>query len=257
MGHKTHVDQGVSSKKTFTISEQSKVSDLIHQQTMLDEQLKKGEISQEYRDATNKILEEEILKTGGHLALSKAGDNLLKYVQLKGMGLNYIAGAVNILTGWVENSIRAADARFFNGEALNWAYGQAFKAVLDPYAKLESTQKMIAVEKLFDVLHEASQELYEKNAITEKIYILTKKTEFVNTMAFASAYLKSIPVKDETGSKANMFDAINKNGKIKDGWVLSDEKSNNDFIFDVKLKLDLLVMKSHGNYKDKMVGKEY
>jgi hypothetical protein len=38
-------------------------------------------------------------KLGGYKMLSKYGDNLLKYNQMKGMGFNVIAGGVNLTTG--------------------------------------------------------------------------------------------------------------------------------------------------------------
>jgi hypothetical protein len=35
------------------------------------------------------------------------------------MGFNVIAGGINLIQGWMENSIRAADGRFFNQTQLN------------------------------------------------------------------------------------------------------------------------------------------
>lgn len=74
-------------------------------------QFNNGKIDEAKLAKSNKIIDDKIAKLGGYVALSKIGDNLLKYTQLKGMGFNVIAGGVNLLTGWMENSIRAADGR--------------------------------------------------------------------------------------------------------------------------------------------------
>ena len=157
----------------------------------------------------------------------------------------------------MENSIRASDGRFFNTTQLSQSYRDVFSTIYDPFRKNKSTKKLIAVEKLFHCVEDPSQELYQQQGKSGEIaYIITKKTEFVNIMALSGAFLRNIPVTDNNGKKSNLFEAIDENGKIKEGWILDEKKSNNQFLFDVSMMLHELIKKSHGNYKDKLMGKK-
>jgi hypothetical protein len=158
----------------------------------------------------------------------------------------------------MENSIRAADGRFFKSNQLNDGMRMAWAATFDPTGKSEATRKMFNIEKKFDILHESQNELFQgnDNAINKAAYFITRKTEFINVMSFASAYMMNIPVKDNNGKDSTLWEAFDADGKIKDGWILSEEKSNEKFLFDVKLNIDKLVVKSHGNYWTNMKGKE-
>lgn len=99
MGIDTKKSIGVSKKKSYTHKDKAELNSIIHQQDLLKEKLDKNLIQKEEYDVLNSVLEERLEKIGGHLALSKAGDALLQYVQLKGMALNPIAGTVNLLVG--------------------------------------------------------------------------------------------------------------------------------------------------------------
>jgi hypothetical protein len=101
LGIKTKADEGVlrSMGKKYTTQERAKFDRLIHSQDLLNIQLQSKKITQAQFDILNDEIEKEIEKTGGYIALSKVGDNILKYTQIKGMGFNAIAGTVNLLTG--------------------------------------------------------------------------------------------------------------------------------------------------------------
>ena len=117
---------------------------------------------------------------------------------------------------------------------------------------------MIGIEKSLDIQEEQQNELFElgTSKFIEAAYKINKKTEFVNMMSFTGAYLRNIPVTDNNGVKSNMYEAFDDKGNIKDGWKLSETKSNKDFLFDVQINVKKLLVKSHGNYWTKMKGKE-
>ena len=90
---------GVSKNKSYTHEDKSLLNNLIHQQDNLKKKFDNKQIDKAEYEVLNTAIEEQIEKIGGHLALSKAGDAILQYVQLKGMALNPIAGTVNMLVG--------------------------------------------------------------------------------------------------------------------------------------------------------------
>jgi len=252
-----HSVQGVSKEKSYSHLDKIKLDELLKQKDLLQARLHNGRISQSEFDERVAVIDDQIKKLGGYNAMSKWGENMLKYSQLKGMGFNVIAGGVNLTTGWMENSIRAADGRFFNTTQLSQSYRDVFSTIYDPYRKNKTTKKIIAIEKLFSCVEDPSQELYsEQSKLTETAYIITKKTEFVNIMSMTGAFLRNIPVTNNKGEKSNLFEAIDENGKIKEGYKLHDKKSNDQFLFDVSMMIHELIKKSHGNYKDKLMGKK-
>ena len=118
---------------------------------------------------------------------------------------------------------------------------------------------MIAIDQLFNITGKQSQELFDRSGgkIEEYLYKIQDKTEFVNTMSQVAAFMKSIKVKDNKGNEATFFDALDENGKVKDGWILSDKISNTSFVFEMKARLDSLRKMTHGNYSDKMMFKSH
>lgn len=68
--------------------------------------------------------------------------------------------------------------------------------------------------------------------------------------------MRNIPVTDNKGQKSNLYEAFDDNGKIKEGWILDESMSNDDFLFNVEMQLRLLIKKSHGNYRDPLMGKK-
>lgn len=85
--------------KKFTYLEKKEMAELLAVKDKLQIQLDNGKITKEKFAEDSAIIENKIDKLGGYIYMSRVGDNLLKYTQLKGMGLNFIAGGVNLLTG--------------------------------------------------------------------------------------------------------------------------------------------------------------
>ena len=149
----------------------------------------------------------------------------------------------------MENSIRAADGRWFNETQLNQSLRDAYTTIFDPARKSKNTKKLINIEKRFHLVEDVSQELYkEENKFGEVVYVIVKKTEFLNVMSMAGAFMRNIPVTNDKGEKSNLYEAFDENGNIKTGWKLSETKSNEDFLLDVDLRMLKLKHKIHGNY---------
>jgi len=256
-GGQLHKPEGKVLDKKLTYLEKKELAELLSIKDKLTIQLDNGKIDDAKFAEDIAIIDNKIDKLGGYVYLSKVGDNLLKYTQLKGMGLNFIAGGVNLLTGWMENSIRAADGRWFNETQLNQGLKDAYSSVFDPFGKSKTTRKLIGIEKFFHLVEDPSQELYQsKNKFLGGAFIITKKTEFINVMSMAGAFLRNVPVTNDKGEKSNLFEAFDTDGNIKDGWKLSDTKTNDQFLMDVNMRMRKIKHKIHGNYGDRLKGKE-
>ena len=94
-----HSIEGKSSKKSYSYLDKIKLDELQKLKDSLQIKLDNGNISQKDFDEKTSIIDSQIEKLGGYKAWSKAGENLLKFTQLKGMGFNAIAGGVNLTTG--------------------------------------------------------------------------------------------------------------------------------------------------------------
>ena len=256
-GERIHPAEGKMKKKTLSTNEKKKLAEFLSIKDGLNNQFSKNKISKVQYDLAVKVIDDKIEALGGYVALSNIGDNALKYTQMKGMGLNVVAGAVNLITGLMENTIRAADGRFFNEEQLASSTKDAYSTALDPMKNKSNTKRLIAIEKRFKLVEDTSQELYARgSSAIDGIYIITKKTEFINVMSFAGAFMRNIPVKNDRDEDSNLFEAFDDKGNIKSGWKLSDTKSNDEFLLDVDLRMLQLKHKIHGNYGDKLMGKE-
>lgn len=129
--------------------------------------------------------------------------------------------------------------------------------MFDPTTNSKNTKKIIALEKRFKLVEDASQELYQRqNKFGDVVFIITRKTEFLNVMSMAGAFMRNIPVTNDKGERSNLYEAFDENGSIKKGWKLSDTQSNEQFLLDVDLRMSKLKSRIHGNYTDKLRGKE-
>lgn len=118
----------------------------------------------------------------------------------------------------MENSIRAADGRWFNETQLNQSIRDAYTTIFDPARKSKNTKKLINIEKRFHLVEDASQEIYkEESKFGEVVYVIVKKTEFLNVMSMAGAFMRNIPVTNDKGEKSNLYEAFDENGNIKAG----------------------------------------
>lgn len=98
-GSQLHKPEGRVGTKKLTYLEKKELADLLAIKDKLQIQLDNNKITKEKFAEDISVIDNKIEKLGGYIYLSKVGDNLLKYTQLKGMGLNFIAGGVNLLTG--------------------------------------------------------------------------------------------------------------------------------------------------------------
>ena len=106
----------------------------------------------------------------------------------------------------MENSIKAADGRYYSSKDLYASYRDVFAMVLTQ-SQQNNAKKMIAIDQLFNISGKQSQELFDRGdgKVEEYLYKIQDKTEFVNTMSQAAAFMKNIKVKDDKGNEYTFF----------------------------------------------------
>jgi hypothetical protein len=166
---------------------------------------------------------------GGRKSGSKIGNSALKFIQLKGMGLNLPAAVTNMQFGFISNWVHAAGSEDYTLSEMSQAQTLVMNTVLGKTTK--NGKKIVNTMKKLDVLKDSTSEITNTNTRLEKYaYILTEKTEKMNQAPIMIAMLKN----------AGVWEDIDENGNYTGDKDFDMEK--------FKLKLDQVVKMLHGNY---------
>lgn len=212
-------DEMVGSKVRYTKEEEA-------EKTRLEELLKDENLS----DGDRKMLEEKLNKLGGQLSGSKVLNNVLKYIQLKGMGFNVTSALTNFQFGAISNWTHAAGGEDFSFKNFRSAQRIAFSVLGGN--KSDTGKKVKALMRRFDVLKDSTQEFGKTGLgkVEEFAYSPTKYTEFMNQAPLMIALLK------ENGQWEN----FNTEGEFTGDKAFDEDQ--------FKVKLDQIVKSLHGNY---------
>ena len=214
-------DEGVFGDKKYTKEEQTEKDRL---QAMLDSgKLTEGEAKQ---------TQELIDKLGGKLATSSILGNVMKWVQLKGMGYNPLGGFANMMFGVISNLTHAAGGEDFDLKQYMTAQMMAMQTI----GKATPTgRKIDALMKKWDVLKDATNEINEGGNIKKARkmldpYWITQKTEYLNQAPVMIAMLQ----------KQGVWDKFDEEGNFTGEGTFDSE--------DFRIRLDQVVKSMHGNY---------
>jgi hypothetical protein len=206
------------------------------------------------------VIEDQLATLGGAAVISKYGDIVLKYIQLKGMGWNVFAAFANIGFGVISNVIEASDGR--NYSAKNFWKAQVL--TLNSMARNYTfntwdginghARKIRVLMNKYDTLKEAKNELYKPSTTTifrkigDKIewanpYSPQSRSEYFNQAPVMIAMMMETIVSTTDGKEMSLWDAYNQDGTLKEGVEFSDEE-----MFRMKVRIDKLVKMNHGNY---------
>jgi len=219
---KPKAEELVGEKKKYTPQEQKR-------KTELEELLESENISKAEKEAVQKELD----SLGGKVAGSRILDNVMKWVQLKGMGYNPMGAISNVMFGNISNWTHAAGGEDFNMGDFAKANAMTLQT-LSPGKKLTPTgRKIDNLMKRLDVLKDSSNEVEDgikKVAGKFDPYILTKKTEYMN----------QAPVMVAMMMKQGVWEDYN-----EDGEYVGEGKFDE---MDFRLQLDQVIKNLHGNY---------
>lgn len=215
-----------------------------------------GNMEESLYESTKTTLEDQLNNLGKTLIYSKAGDNILKYLQLKLMGWNALGGLGNMAFGWIANTIESAGGVHFNQKDLAYAYKLTGNSVLKNWTfnkvQTETAEKIRNMMDTMDVLKDSSYELYTdsvKGELATKLKFLSpfnisQRSEYLNQAPLMIALFRNTEVDTDKG-KINLYEGFNKDGS----WNTAEYgDAPTELINRTRIKLDKLIVQVHGNY---------
>ena len=213
----------------------------------------------EYLESRIERIDAILEELGGNLTGSKAGDNVLKMFQLKGMGWNLLAGIGNLGFGIASNLVESADGRIITRKEMLDGMRLTMNSIrrnitFNKYKGNDGVAvKIRSIMDRNDYLKEASHELYAnsvKSTTMRKFrflspYNIQKRTEYINQAPIMIAFYKKTFHTLEDGSKVSLWEAYSKEGT----W--NAEKYGQEptqLINNVSAKITQFVKRVHGNY---------
>ena len=253
-------EEGKTDQKILTKTEKADKATIKAQLTELEESFNKGEIDGEDYGHYKAVLETQLEEMGGYAVWSKRGDNVLKWVQLVKMGWNLPSSVANIGFGFISNYIEAAGGTLYTTKQLTDAYRLVGHSVLKNGTfnkfETETAQKIRSVMDNWDVLKDASHELFEspfdvslhKEFKWLSPYNVTQRTEYVNQAPLLLAMMMNTKIEHE-GKTINLWEGYNKKGEWdseKYGEIPTDKIA--PIVKNLRHKVDQLNKMNHGNY---------
>jgi predicted kinase len=250
-----HEEEG-KGKKSLTKSEKLEKAKLLGLLNQLEVQHDNKLIEDELYKSTKDNLTEQLGNLGKTFIYSKAGDNVLKYVQLKLMGWNVLGGISNMGFGWLSNQIEAAGGQFFNKADLAYAYKLSLHSITKnaSFNKLETdtARKIREGMDKWDILKDASHELYTSSTPSSfdsklkflKPFNVNQRTEYLNQAPLFIALSRNTMV-DTTKGKISLWDGFDKDWNWNEAEYGAEPT---EVINKMRIKLDVLIKRTHGNY---------
>ncbi len=205
-------------------------------------------------DELVKNLQQEIKDLGKNLSFTKMIDGILKFVQLKGMGLNVFSAFTNVNFGFLSGLTWSAGGVDFNTSQYMKANGIMLSSV-GSNLKNGGKNKVNALIKRFDVLKETYKELYDSRG-EDKLYILQSSGEYMVQGSVMVAMMLNKEVKDVNGKTRTLWEAYDVDGNWKvdefgenSEWQgdINDLDQNKEF-FKFKNAITQVNKSIHGNY---------
>lgn len=216
-------DEGITNKEVLTPEEKKRKAEL--EELLASENITKAEKA---------AVQAELDKIGGKLTTSGILNNVMKWVQLKGMGYNPLGGVSNLMFGNISNITHAAGGEDFSFRDYMRGNAMALQTIGKGTTGSANGRKLSNLMKKLDVLKDSTNEI-EKGAVgkfAEKYgaFAITKRTEFMN----------QAPVLYAMMAREGVWDQFDENGDYTgDGGFNVDE---------LKIRLDQVIKNLHGNY---------
>lgn len=223
---KGNLEEGVTKEDVLTKEEKE-------QKAHLAELLENESLTERERENIQKQHDE----IGGKRTMSKVGDKMLRWVQLKGMGFNVLGGFSNVFFGTVSNWTHAAGGQDFSSK--NYAKAWSLSLSMIGGKTTQHSKKIFKLMHKFDVLKESANDLgandFTKFMSNYGPYAISKYTEMMNQAPVMIAMMMEQGIWDKFDADGNYtgegdFDL---GGKEFHGF---------------KNKLDHVIKMLHGNY---------
>lgn len=209
------------------------------------------------------VYNDQLAALGGVRTMSKYGDLLLHYIQMKGMGWNAIAGFANVGFGLISNMVEASDGRNFSQKSFWKALGLTLNSVgrnltFNTWDGLNGNGKKIrSLMNYFDTLKESKYEIYKPGRMSlfrrvgDKLewanpYSIQSRTEYLNQAPIMISILMDTKIKVKQGEEEkemSLWDAFTPEGTLKEGIQVNEK-----LLFETKGIIDKVIKFTHGNY---------
>ena len=252
--------EGKTETKILTSEEKTRKKELENLIAANKDAYTAGTVSKTVYDTQAKVLDDQLNELGGVLTGSGIANGAIKWMQLKALGWNILAGIANMGFGVVSNIIEAGDGRLFKGSHYAKAVAMTMHSVLRNFSfngiQTPTAKKIRALMDKLDILKDASDEMYKATSRsllgTNKLrwldpYQIQKRTEYVNQAPVMIAMMLNEEhyITDLAGVKHPLWDAFDDNGNWKESEF---GKEPEDIILDTKVRIDQAIKKTHGNY---------
>lgn len=252
-GQPTQDVEGVSSRKMLTTDEKVETENL-------DKLKEKASLEQQqFIEALQNSLGKEVTASG-------TLDSAMAYLRFRYLGWAIDSQIPNAAAGYFANFAVAADGRIIKMSALRRAYNIFLHTVMPSFlrssVKSEQLDKIKNLMYRGDFLSDATSEIqksrfsYNEGKNKDKWfspYTPTRTTEYMNQGVLVVARLMSVTVEDNNGKKSNLFDALDKDLKIKPEFSNIAEKWNWETGVSMEsemIKIRELISDTHGAYSE-------
>lgn len=224
-------------------------------------------LATETNEGRRKELEDIKNQLGGNFSATAMFDSLLTFIRLKGLGWNISSQLTNLAEGTTANMIIAASGDYFEPHLIYEGYhivkGSFLKSVTFNAIETKGAKKARVLVDRYRILQDASNELQKASAKTNfswtaklSPYELIRRTEYINQTPLMIAMLKHLKLKGVDGQESSIWDALDENGKLKEGFNTQENKENWEDASgmqykDFKSTLSKAIVVAHGNYDDK------
>jgi hypothetical protein len=236
-------------KKIKTAKDKQRETHLKRLMEVNQGKFERGEITQSIYNRNATELQKEISSLGGHIRANRLFDNILRWVQLKGMGWNIFSGIANLGFGMIANVTEAASAEFYNTKQMWDGYSMVLSSVFkNAGIDNDIARKIRSLMDKLDVLRDASIELYQDNTLMKMApgvkrlmpYQIQKHTEYINQASIMVAMMLNQGIWNKFDNDGNWI------GEKGEGW--SGKEGDAAALNKWKLKLEKIIHRNHGNY---------
>lgn len=236
-----------------------------------EEKKKLGEIENLLRDENlSEDRRAELIKTketlGRVRTATAAIDNLWSWIRTLRLGYNVSSATTNFLEGVTSNMIIGSTGDYFDPKEIYYGYNivkhSFLKNATFGLAETGLARKNRKLMDKYNVIMDSKNELQKSSVKTYASkfswlnpHELNQRVEYINQSPVMIAMLRTQKIKSNTDVESSIWDAMDKNGKLKDGFR-TDENINNwenltgDDYLAFKQKLHKAIVIGHGNYDE-------
>lgn len=274
-------NEGITGKKIYDKQEKEEKAKLEEIISNARNSMQSGVITQEEGEEIITKAEKKLDALGSLFTWSKAGDNLLRYFQMKGMGWNIMGGIVNVSFGMISNIITAADGREFNEKNLWQSFRIALASVSNNYT-FNQTKKLktrmfidsVKLRNLMDknnILKQASHEMFKSSIgdqTTNSSTSIARRLKFIspyNAQQRSEYLVQSIilssmlfadrnKVTDLNGNERPLWDALDTEGNwnYEEFGVQEDWEYNGSKMLNFLARVESVIAEAHGDYTNEL-----